>query len=95
MTPLSGGTVFSSVIWITVKHVHNNHPRDSKFVAVVDRWSFFRGSFVGKWDPKIVVVVGRWSYSEVVVSSGLIIFINFVMLWDFGMVFKTFVSDSY
>ncbi len=24
----------------------NDHPRDSKIVAVVDRWSLFRGSFV-------------------------------------------------
>ncbi len=28
----------------TVKLVYNDHPRDPKFVAVVDRWSLFRGS---------------------------------------------------
>jgi hypothetical protein len=30
---------------ITVKLVYNDHPWDPKFVAVVDRWSLFRGSF--------------------------------------------------
>ncbi len=29
----------------TVKLVYNDHPWDPKFVAIVDRWSFFRGSF--------------------------------------------------
>ena len=28
----------------TVKPVYNDHPRNPKFVAVVDRWSLFRGS---------------------------------------------------
>ena len=35
-----------------------------KIVAVVDRWSLFRGYLCyesSKWDLKIVVVVGRWS----------------------------------
>ncbi len=27
----------------TVKPVYNDHPRDPKFVAVVDRWPLFRG----------------------------------------------------
>ncbi len=31
---------------ITVKPVYNNHPWDPKFVAVVDWWSLFRGSFM-------------------------------------------------
>ena len=26
-----------------VKPVHNDHPRDPKFVAVDDMWSLFRG----------------------------------------------------
>ena len=30
----------------TVKPVYNDHPWDPKIVAVVDRWSLFRGSFV-------------------------------------------------
>jgi len=30
----------------TVKLVYNDHPRDPEFVAVVDRWSLFRGSFM-------------------------------------------------
>jgi hypothetical protein len=29
----------------TVKPVYNDHPWDSKIVAVVDRWSLFRDSF--------------------------------------------------
>ncbi len=28
----------------TVKPVYNSHPRDSKFLAVVDTWSFFIGT---------------------------------------------------
>jgi hypothetical protein len=27
----------------TVKPVYNDHPRDTKLVAVVDKWSLFRG----------------------------------------------------
>ncbi len=30
----------------TVKPVYNDHPREPKFVAVVDRWSFFRCSLI-------------------------------------------------
>jgi len=30
----------------SVKPVYNDHPRDPKFVTVVDRWSLFRGSFM-------------------------------------------------
>jgi hypothetical protein len=29
----------------TVKLVYSDHPRDPKFVAVVYRWSLFRGKF--------------------------------------------------
>jgi hypothetical protein len=30
-------------------------------LAVVDRWSLFRGKYdFKKWDPKMVVTVGRW-----------------------------------
>jgi hypothetical protein len=35
---------FSNVLMETC--VTNNHPRDPRFVAVVDRWSLFRGSFI-------------------------------------------------
>ncbi len=48
----------------TVKPVYNDHPRDPKIVAVVDRWSLFRGHLCYKtsnWDLKIVAVVDRWS----------------------------------
>jgi hypothetical protein len=30
----------------TVKLVYNDHPRDPKLVAAVDRWLLFRGSFM-------------------------------------------------
>jgi hypothetical protein len=30
----------------TVKPEYNDHPRDPKIVADVDRWSLFRGFFV-------------------------------------------------
>ena len=44
----------------TVKPVYN----DPKIVAVVDRWSLFRGYLCkknSKWDPKMGIVVARWS----------------------------------
>jgi hypothetical protein len=31
---------------LTVKLLYNDHPRDSKSVAIVDMWSFFRGCFM-------------------------------------------------
>ena len=39
----------------TVKPVNNDHPRDPEIVAVVDRWSVFRGHLCNKnlkWDHK-------------------------------------------
>ena len=60
--------------------MYNDHPRDPKIVAAVDRWSLFRGHLCykrSKWDLKTVAVIDRWSlfgggrYSEVVVSTGL------------------------
>jgi len=54
----------------TVKLVHNDHPWDPKFVAVVDRWSLLTGGRCSEvalcyenwnWDPKIVVAVDKWS----------------------------------
>ncbi len=48
----------------TVKPVYNDHPRDPKIVAVVDRWSLFVGHLCYKmsnWDLKIVAVVDGWS----------------------------------
>jgi hypothetical protein len=52
------------VIIGTVKPVYNDHPRDPKIVAVVDRWSLFGGHLCYKWsnwDLKIVAVIDRWS----------------------------------
>jgi len=37
---------------ITVKPVYNDHPRDQKFLAVVDRWSLFRASRI-LWKLKL------------------------------------------
>jgi len=48
----------------TVKPVYNDHPQDPKCVAVADRWSLFRGSFMSQkltLRPKKVVVVDKWS----------------------------------
>ncbi len=42
--------------------MYNDHPRDPKMVAVVDRWSFFRGYFCNRSSyVKMVVVINRWS----------------------------------
>jgi hypothetical protein len=58
----------------TVKPVYNDHPRDPKFVVVVDRWSLFRGRFM-LWSLKLgiqnggrcrqVVAIQRWSLTQV------------------------------
>ena len=48
----------------TVKPVYNDHPWDPKIVAVIDRWSLFRGrlcSKSSKWDLQMVVVIYKWS----------------------------------
>ncbi len=48
---------------LTVKPVYNGHPWDPKIVAVVDRWSLFRGSLYYKndnWAFLMVAFVGRW-----------------------------------
>ncbi len=48
----------------TIKLVCNDHPRDPKIVAVIDRWSLFGGRLCLKrsnWNLKIVAVVDRWS----------------------------------
>ncbi len=54
--------------------MYNDHPRDPKLVAVVDRWSLFRGSFI-LWKLKSgprnsgrcrqAVVIRRWSLTQV------------------------------
>ena len=59
----------SNIAWNinTVKPVYNDHPRDSKIVAVVYRGSLFRGHLCQygyknlKWDQKMVGVVDRLS----------------------------------
>ncbi len=57
----------------TVKPVYNDHPRDHKFVAVVDRWPLFRGRFMlsiprmglqNGGRCKIVVAIGKRSLVE-------------------------------
>jgi len=48
----------------TSKPLYNDHPWDPKIVAVVYRWSLFRGHSCSKrsiWNLKIVVVIDRWS----------------------------------
>jgi hypothetical protein len=50
-------------LWSTVKPVYNDHARDPKIVADVDRCSLFRGHLNNKtsnWDLKIMVVVDMW-----------------------------------
>jgi hypothetical protein len=67
-------TLDFQLIWYTVKFVYNDHPRDPKFVAVVDRWSLFKGRFMlkrfklglknnGRY--RQVVVIRRWSLAQV------------------------------
>ncbi len=51
-------------ITYTVKPVYNDHHRDPKIVAAVDRWLLFGGHLCyirSNWDFKIVVVLDRWS----------------------------------
>ncbi len=50
----------------TVKPVYNGHPQYPKFVAVVDRWSLFRGIWCVdlNCDSKMVVAVGGWSLTQ-------------------------------
>ncbi len=36
-------SVLSNNFTITTKPVYNDHPPDSKIVAVADRWSLFKG----------------------------------------------------
>ena len=58
----------------TVNHDYIDHPRDPKFVAVVDRWSLYRGSFMLwklKLGPQNSVTVDKWSLLGGVVNSGL------------------------
>ncbi len=63
-----------NIFWHTVKLVYNDHPRDHKFVAVVDRWSLFRGSSMlqrfklGLQNGgccRQVVAIRRWSLAQV------------------------------
>jgi hypothetical protein len=39
------GKVLLVILTYTVKYEYHNHPWDPKIVAVVDRWSLFRGTF--------------------------------------------------
>ncbi len=66
---------FCAKLSCTVKPVYNDHPREPKFVAVVDRLSLFRGCFMLlkkiKTGPRNgsrcrqVVVIRRWSLTKV------------------------------
>ncbi len=52
----------------SVKPVFNDHLWDPSKVAVVERWSLFRGHLCNKsynWDLKMVVIVDRWSLAQV------------------------------
>ena len=59
---------------ITVKAVYNDHPRDPKFVTVIDRWLLFRGGFM-LWKLKMgtknrghyrqAVIIRKWSLAQV------------------------------
>jgi len=70
----------------TVKPVYNDHPWDPKFVAIVDSWALFRGSFMLQ-----ILILGPQNssrcsrYSEVVVNSGLtaypIVFTHFARIF--------------
>ncbi len=51
----------------TVKPVYKNHSWDLKVVAVVDRWSLFRGRLcnkTSKLDLKMAVIIDRWLLFE-------------------------------
>jgi len=87
---------------ITVKPVYNDHPRDPKLVAVVDRWSLFRGSFI-IWKLKSgprnsgccrqVVVIRKWSLTQgwlyfVTFYTKNIIFSFFYQSWWFFVSFQ-------
>ena len=59
---------------VTVKPVYKDHSRDPKIVAVDDRWSLFRGSFIIKKLEKgpqksgrcwRMVTIRRWSLAQV------------------------------
>ena len=63
-------TVFYSCI---VKPVYNDHPRDPEFVAVVDRWPLFRGSFM--LCKLKLGLQNAVRCRQVVVSSGLTVYI--------------------
>jgi hypothetical protein len=57
-----------SIDYYTVKPVYNDHPWDPNIVAVVDRWSLYRGHLCNKspnWDLKMLVVIDRWSLAQV------------------------------
>ncbi len=57
----------------------NGHPRDPKFVAVVDRWSLFRGRFMLQ-RPDLGLHNGGQCI-QVVVNSGLLTVRNFCELY--------------
>ncbi len=60
--------IIGSIFLFTFKPVYNDHPWDPKIVAVVDKWSLFRGHSCNKapnWDLKMVVAIRRRSLAQV------------------------------
>ncbi len=48
----------------TIKPLYNDHARDPIIVAVVDKWSLFRGHLFNEssnWNYKMMVVIDSWS----------------------------------
>jgi hypothetical protein len=89
-----------------VKPVYNDHPRDPKFLAVVVRWSLFRGSFM-LWKLKLgpqnsgrcreVVVICRWSLYQVWMYLYLLIVAHdwlFIKLCIFFFFFNSLIFNQ-
>ncbi len=65
--PFSNNSI-TSTLKKTVKPVFNDHPCNTKKVAVVDRWPLFRGQLCNesfKWDLKMEVFIDRWLLAQV------------------------------
>jgi len=55
--------------------VNSDHPYDHKILAVVDRWSLFRGHLYSKKLIKLnMVAQNGWRYRQVILRSGLTVF---------------------
>ncbi len=99
MLDIFKGIITFKYLWhnvSTVKPVYNDHTRDPKIVAIVDRWSLFRGHFVTKYQIgtyKLLPLLTGGRYLEVVVNSGLTVLqivanslkVNYVVYLSFGL----------